>query len=157
MVVGQVLLEILAVPAAFDEVSWPLRKMAWKRSAVSDVAHAPGPLLARPQGRQIIARHERRDAVQGLIVGVELVVFEHAVGRAAGGGGVAGDQILDRPLHVRPVLLEERIVRVVQGLAVGLEHAACVAVDERVLAAWDAAARERRCGCSRRRRAAAGA
>ena len=48
--------------------------------------------------------------------------------------GVAGDQILDRPLDVRPILLEEGIVRVVQRLAIGLEHATCVAVGERLLA-----------------------
>ena len=102
------------------------------------VAHPLGPFFAGAQGRQIVARNERRHAVQRLIVGVPLVVFEHAVGRAA--GGVAGDEILDRPLDVRPVFLEERIVGTVERLAVGLQDAACVAVDEGMLGGRMAAA-----------------
>ncbi len=77
---------------------------------------------------------KRRHAVQGLVVGVPLVVLEDAVGLAAGAGGIAGDQVFDGPLDLRPVGLEPRIVRMIECLAVGLEDAARVAVGERLLA-----------------------
>ena len=44
------------------------------------------------------------------------------------------DQVFDRALDVRPVFLEEPVIRLVQRLAVGLEDAARVAVGKRLLA-----------------------
>ena len=72
--------------------------------------------------------------MQRLVVGVPLVVLQDAVGLPAGGLGIARDQVFDRALDVRPVLPEERLVRLVQRLAIGLENAACMAVGKRLLA-----------------------
>ena len=133
-VIGQVLLEILAIPAAADDVLLAGEEDFVKPPGVVVVAHAFGPFFARSQRGQVIAGNEQRHAVQGLVVRVELVVEEDALRLAAAGSGVAGDQVLDRLLHVRPILPEESVVRMVQRLAVRLEHATGVAVAERLFA-----------------------
>ena len=104
-VVGQVLLEVLAVPAQLDELLLALLEDAVEALRRGRVAHAPGPLLARAQRGQVIAADERGDAVQRLVVGVPLVVLQDAVGLPAGRLRVAADQIFDRALDVRPVFL----------------------------------------------------
>ena len=67
-VVGQILLEILAVPTVFYDLLLSFEKDGVESSGGCRVANPLGPLLACTQRRQIIARDERGDAVQFLIV-----------------------------------------------------------------------------------------
>ena len=121
-VVGQILLEVLAIPAAFDQIRLALEEDVVEAFGGFGVAHPLGPLFAGAEGGEIIARHERRCAVQGFVVGVPLHVFQDAIGLSA--GSVAADEILDRPLDVRPIFLKERIVGRIHRFAVGLQDAA---------------------------------
>jgi hypothetical protein len=72
----ELLLEILTVPAQPLEVLSPLLEDRVKAPGGRFVAHAPGPGFTRPERGQVVAAEEARHAVQGLVVGVPLVVLE---------------------------------------------------------------------------------
>ena len=55
MIVGQVLLEVFAVPAALDEIFLAFEEDGVESLGGLGVAHALGPFFAGPQGRQIVA------------------------------------------------------------------------------------------------------
>jgi hypothetical protein len=66
--------------------------------------------------------------------GLEAVIRERAVGLSSRSGRISPNEILHSFLDVGPVLFEPGIVRMVQGLAISLEHGAAVAVGEGTLA-----------------------
>ena len=65
--------------------------------------------------------------MQVFVVGVPLAALDRAVGLAA--RGIAADEIFDCSFDAGPVFLEEQIVGTVEGLAVGFQDTACMAVD----------------------------
>ncbi len=133
LVVGQVLEEVLSVPALPDEIVPPSLPDGAAPVCEGGIAHPERHLLPRAERRQVVAADERVDPVDRVVVRVPLVVGQDALPELA--ARVAADQILDRALDMGPVLAQPGVVGVVPRLPVGLEDAARVAVAEGALSA----------------------
>src|ERR1700722_7235636 len=115
-VVRQVLPEVLAIPAQLHKPLLSFFKHAAELVCRAGVSHPARHLLTGSEGCKVVAADESVDAVDGVIVGVPLIVAQRAVRTASGGCRISCDQILDSPLYSRPVALEKTIVRRVKRL-----------------------------------------
>src|SRR3984957_5017413 len=135
-IVGQMLLKILAVPAEAHQLRLAFFKDCMEPVRDGCFTKPPGPSFPSAERGQIISADKSCHPMQGLVVSIPLIILQNSAGIATGSFRISINQILDRMLYVRPVLLEEGIVRMIQGLAVGLENTTGMAIREWILAGW---------------------
>src|SRR5262249_10886735 len=88
-VVWQVLLEVFAVLAQFDQFLLAFLKDAVKSRGGGFISHSARPFLTCAQGSEIVSANEGSHPVQGFVIGVPLVILQDAAGLSTGALGIA--------------------------------------------------------------------